>query len=182
MRPSAGALAIVAAVALAAAGARAQEENEKLTAEVTTADGQSAGVVTFEQADHGVIVRADLMNLPEGPHGFHIHQTGACAPDFQAAGGHYAPQENEHGFDSEAGHHAGDLPNIHVAADGTAKAEFFAPHLTLSADRQTAEEPPFTVRDQDGSAIMVHGSADDYVSADSAGPRIACGVIASPQG
>lgn len=181
MRIIVGSLAIASAFAMSA-GLVAAQENEKLVAEVMTEDGQNAGTVTFTQVDHGVVVNADLQNLPEGPHGFHIHETGACQPDFQAAGGHYAAGGNEHGFDSEAGYHAGDLPNIHVAADGTARADFFAPHLSLAEGAQDPNAEPFTLRDADGSAIMVHGSADNYVSADSAGPRIACGVIASPKG
>ena len=181
MRLIVGTLAVASALAMSAGIATAQE-NERLVAEVMTQDGQNAGTVSFEQVDHGVVVNADLQNLPEGPHGFHIHQTGACQPDFQAAGGHYAPGENEHGFDSENGYHAGDLPNIHVGADGTARADFFAPHLTLAGGAEGSAAGTFTLSDQDGSAIMVHGSADNYVSADSAGPRIACGVIASPKG
>lgn len=173
-------LALAAATALALPAAA--QDGDTITAEVVTEDGQNAGTVTLTQVQHGVVVNADLTSLPPGAHGFHIHETGACQPEFTAAGGHYAPTENEHGFDSEKGYHAGDLPNIHVAEDGTAKADFFAPHLTLSAEPQNPGEAPFTLRDQDGSAIMVHGAADNYVSADSAGPRIACGVIAAPQG
>ena len=36
-------------------------------------------------------IQARLTGVPEGWHGFHIHETGACDPDFAAAGGHYDP-------------------------------------------------------------------------------------------
>lgn len=170
------------AAALAAAPALAQEEAETIEAQVMTADGQSAGTVTFEQVDHGVVVTARLQNLPEGPHGFHIHETGACEPDFGAAGGHYDPLDAAHGFDAPGGYHVGDLPNVYVASDGTATADVFAPQLTLAPDED--DEVPFTLRDADGSAIMVHAQIDDYQAEppDSTGERIACGVIAPAAG
>lgn len=174
-------LAAASIMAMSAAGLAVAQDTESLTADVVTESGESAGTVTFEQAEHGLIIRADLQNLPEGAHGFHIHETGSCEPDFKAAGGHYAPRKNQHGIDSADGHHAGDLPNIHVSADGTAKAEFFSFELTLAAG-DAASEAPFPLADQDGSAVMVHAAADDYVSGDSAGARIACGVIAQPKG
>ena len=172
-------IAIMAACTsvFAIAPALAQEDAQVVEAQVMTESGESAGTVTFEQVDHGIVVSARLQNLPEGPHGFHIHETGACEPTFQAAGGHYSPRETVHGFDSPEGHHAGDLPNVHVAADGTATADFFAPQLTLAQDDD--DSAPFTLRDADGSAIMVHARIDDYraETADSTGSRIACGVI-----
>ncbi|MEE4206457.1 MAG: superoxide dismutase family protein, partial [Erythrobacter sp.] len=123
-------------------------------ADVMTAEGEPAGRVMFEQTDHGVVIKARLMNLSPGEHGFHIHETGACSPDFKAAGGHYDPLRAKHGFDSEGGYHVGDLPNIIVEADGTAAADFFAPQLTLKSYEN--DRYPFTLDDADGSAVMVH--------------------------
>lgn len=166
--------------ALAAAPVLAQDSGQSVQAQVMTADGQDAGTVTFTQLANGVLVEADLQNLPEGEHGFHIHETGACEPDFQAAGGHYNPAGAEHGLDSPDGPHAGDLPNIHVMADGTAMVDHVASQLTLAAEDD--DEAPFTLADADGSAIMVHAQPDDYQDVDSAGDRIACGVIAANGG
>jgi Cu-Zn family superoxide dismutase len=159
-------------------------QDGRVVAEVITAEGERAGMVAFEQVELGVVITARLENLPPGPHGFHIHETGRCEPpEFQSAGGHYNPQQAAHGFDNEAGYHAGDLPNVYVADDGTATAEFFAPHLTLEQDTADPSRPPFTLQDQDGSAIMVHARIDDYQTEppDSTGSRIACGVIAEAQ-
>ncbi|MFW5679139.1 MAG: superoxide dismutase family protein [Pseudomonadota bacterium] len=153
---------------------------EQIEVAVARADGTTAGTVIFREVAHGVVMTARLRNLPEGPHGFHIHERGACEPpDFDSAGGHYAPQGHSHGFDNPEGYHAGDLPNVHVAADGTAQAEFFAPRLTLRADAADPDEAPFSLDDQDGSAVMVHADVDDYRAdpAGSTGSRIACGVI-----
>lgn len=162
--------------------------------------GKSAGIVLLREFEHGLVLNADLKGLPPGPHGFHIHERGLCeGPGFQSAGGHFNPLHASHGYGG--GMHAGDLPNIHVHADGTAKAEFFAAHLTLKRPRiaettsgaasgagsgtgggtaeggGTAMTGPFPLLDGDGSAIVVHEKADDYRDMDSAGSRIACGVI-----
>ena len=169
----------------AAAPAAAQAAASPLTAQLTASDGARAGTVRFEQVEHGVVITARLENLPVGPHGFHIHEKGECEPpDFQSAGGHYNPTGAKHGFDAPDGYHAGDLPNVYVAADGTATADFFAPQLTLRGGPRSPEGRPFTLIDEDGSAIMVHRQIDDYRNEPpgSSGDRIACGVIAPPAG
>lgn len=140
-------------------------------ATVNDADDDPIGTVTFQQTPHGVIISAELQNLEPGAHGFHIHEVGDCSGDFSAAGGHYAPGGNAHGFMSEDGYHAGDLPNIHVAQDGTATADFFTTQISLEEGAEA------TLFDDDGSAIMVHTRPDDYQDVDSAGGRVACGVI-----
>jgi Cu-Zn family superoxide dismutase len=171
-----GALAAVAAP-LAAQEAPADQPTET---QLKTVDGRDAGTVTFRQAEHGVLVMAKLKNLTPGPHGFHIHETGACTPDFKAAGGHYNPVGSEHGFDGAGGYHVGDMPNIHVGEDGTAMGEFFVPQVSVSGPEN--DRYPYTLDDADGSAIMVHSGGDDYADMASAGDRVACGVIMPPRG
>ena len=74
---------------------------------------------------------------------------------------------------TEDGHHAGDMPNIHVPANGELTIEIFNDEISLKKDEDE------TVLDSDGSAIVIHAKGDDYKSdpAGDAGPRIACGVI-----
>ena len=109
--------------------------------------------------------------LPPGPHGFHVHATGACEPPFESAGGHYNPAEAEHGFLSEGGPHAGDMTNITVGA-GRCGGD--------RAPRTPSWPSTATLFDDDGAAILVHAMPDDYATQPSghAGDRIACGVIA----
>ncbi|GGD15776.1 superoxide dismutase family protein [Aquisalinus flavus] len=136
-------------------------------------DGNEVGTVSFTQTPNGVLIRAGLMNVPAGEHGFHIHETGSCSPDFGAAGGHYAPRSNEHGALVDGGMHAGDMPNIFVSEDGTLVTEVLNANISLE-DGATG-----TLFDDDGSAVMIHSGPDDYQSQPSgaAGDRIACGVV-----
>ena len=144
----------------------------KAAAEIMGPDGQSMGMVTLVQGPQGVVVSADLSGLPPGGHAFHIHAVGSCSPDFAAAGGHFGPGEESHGFLHSTDMHAGDLPNIYVSADGSVRSDAFTNDITLA----TGEER--SLFDSDGSAIIVHEKPDDYgADAGVAGARIACGVI-----
>ena len=142
-------------------------------ADLVDTDGASVGTVTFEQTPNGMLVRADVHDLPRGTHGFHIHAVGKCErPGFESAGGHFNPFNRRHGVRNSQGAHVGDLPNITVESDGTGRAETVAAQATLA-------EGAARLFDDDGSAVVIHERADDYESDPSgnAGARIACGVI-----
>ncbi len=143
---------------------------EKAIAELKGPDGAEIGSVTLIQTPHGVLVQADLKNLTEGAHGFHIHENGSCAPDFKAAGGHYNPKGSGHGLNHEGGFHAGDMPNLYVGGNGKVRADVFNAAVTLK-DGDT------TLFDNNGSSIIIHEKADTYGESAGAGGRVACGVI-----
>ena len=96
-------------------------------------------------------ITAVTVQNTQGVQAIHIHETGACAPDFKASGGHLTGGK-EHGILSENGPHAGDMPNLHIPENGKLTVEYFVPALT--------EE---MIMDQDGSAVIIHAGADDYV-------------------
>jgi hypothetical protein len=74
-------------------------------------------------AKQGVEIDVNVSQLSAGVHGIHIHNVGKCeGPDFASAGPHLNPDTKKHGEDSPEGPHAGDLLNVEVKADGTAKA------------------------------------------------------------
>ncbi|MYI56927.1 MAG: superoxide dismutase family protein [Acidimicrobiia bacterium] len=141
------------------------------TAHLVGPDGRAVGTVTLIEGPNGVLVQADVTGLSPGGHGFHIHAVGACEPDFSAAGDHFNPEGIGHGFTVEGGWHAGDLPNIYAAADGTARADFFTAAVTLTPGAENS------IFDADGSAIIVHAKPDSYGESPGAGDRVACGVI-----
>lgn len=138
------------------------------------ADGASAGTIELLRSGSTITAQITANGLSEGTHGFHLHTTGACeAPDFKSAGGHLNPGGSTHGKLSEGGSHLGDLPNLEVAADGTANAA-----ITLDGD---ADQILPSIFDADGTATVIHAGADDYKSdpAGDAGARVACAVISA---
>ncbi|WP_069307171.1 superoxide dismutase family protein [Methylobrevis pamukkalensis] len=138
-----------------------------------------SGTVTLTETGSGAIhVMVEAQGVPEGAHGIHVHETGLCeaADGFKSAGGHLA-RGLEHGVMSQEGPHPGDLPNVHAQADGIVKAEFVTRGFTLG------NEDAARIKDDDGSAIVLHSGPDDYTSqpAGASGDRIACGVLDAGQ-
>jgi Cu-Zn family superoxide dismutase len=146
-----------------------------LTARATMVDetGRAVGEARFQQTLNGILLRVSLRQIAPGIHALHIHELGRCGtPTFDSAGGHLAPDGRNHGRLDVNGPHAGDLPNLHVPADGELVVELFVERVTLAAGERS-------LHDEDGSSLVLHANADDYQSQPSgnAGARIACGVI-----
>ncbi|HZF68679.1 MAG TPA: superoxide dismutase family protein [Gemmatirosa sp.] len=140
--------------------------------ELRNAEGRVIGTATFTQATHGLLIALDLTGVPAGSHAMHVHDVGQCEPPFTSAGSHFNPTIRSHGIRSANGMHAGDLPNVVVPASGTMRVEVFTRELQLGPGIGT-------LFDRDGSALMLHSTADDYASdpGGNAGTRYACGVI-----
>src|SRR5580700_3351351 len=103
-------------------------------ADIVNATGQKIGTATFSPTSGGVRVDVDVTQLPPGTHGIHIHTVGKCeGPDFKTAGGHLNPTSAHHGVNNtmDPHPHAGDLPNITVAADGKGSASVVDKDVTL---------------------------------------------------
>ena len=152
------------------AGATDDAEINKAVAVLHPTQGNNVtGTVYFSRTPKGIEVKADVMGLNPGKHGFHIHEFGDCtALDGTSAGGHFNPENQPHAGPEQAKRHVGDLGNIE--ADNSGNAHY---------DR-TDNQLKFEGRDSIiGRGIIVHAGIDDLVSQPSgnAGPRIACGVI-----
>lgn len=142
-------------------------------AELKNGEGKSVGSADFRESKEGVLVTLRVRNLSPGLHAVHIHAVGKCeGPQFTSAGGHFNPGEKKHGFKNPDGPHAGDLPDLLVAKNGAGRFEAVTDAVTFAAGANS-------IFDQDGSAIVVHASADDNTTDPSgnSGDRIACGVI-----
>ena len=164
------ALAIMLVACSTAALAQAPETAK---ADLRDASGKPAGMVLLTETPHGVLIRASIMGLPPGIHAFHFHAVGKCEAPFTTAGGHFNPESKQHGAMNDMGMHAGDMPNVVVPADGNITFDVLNPSVTLKSG------PANSLFREGGTAVMVHGGADDYKGdpAGNAGPRIACGVI-----
>jgi Cu-Zn family superoxide dismutase len=165
--------AVGAATALLAGCAAVQPRTVSAAAEIRNASGQLVGRAVLTEIEQGVRVAVDARGLPAGDKGVHIHAVGACeGPTFESAGPHFNPDGKQHGILNPAGAHAGDLPNIRIDATGTGRLETMATRITLGSG-------PHSVFDGDGSALVIHASADDHRTdpTGNSGNRIACGVI-----
>ena len=144
----------------------------KTKVELKDAQGKGVGSILIWDQGPGVALQLDLHDLAPGEHALHFHQVPKCeGPDFKSAGGHFNPESKKHGFDNPEGHHAGDLKNFTVGADGQAKAKLENSDVTL-------KDGPHSLLTS-GAALVVHAKADDYKTdpAGNSGDRIACGVI-----
>jgi len=179
-------LAVAVAVTVCALGVgtslvaakKAPSDVVVVNAKLKNAAGQQVAVVQFRKSPRSAVkVIVTGRGLPPGFHGMHVHTVGACqAPSFTSAGGHLKNAGSSHS------NHTGDLTSLYVKSDGTASARFETDRFGLN-----------TLRDMDGSAVMIHAGSDnfgnippryapdgpDQITRDTgdSGARIACGPI-----
>jgi len=161
-----------ALVAMTLAGVSPALAVDKASAVLKDKDGKEVGKVELTDTPSGVLMRLTLDGVPPGDHAVHVHTVGKCEPpDFKSAGPHFNPDDTKHGLMNAEGPHAGDMPNLHVPEGGKLTVEVLNEMVTLDA------KP--ALLDDDGSAIVVHATSDDYQTdpAGNAGDRIACGVV-----
>ena len=159
-------------MALTVGSGTALAQGSGATAQIEDAEGNNVGTAQFTEGAGGVVVAVEARGLAPGEHGIHLHETGACDPPaFESAGGHINPAGAQHGLSNPQGPHAGDLPGLSVADDGTAAYQATTDRVTLSGGEGA-------LLDDDGSAIVIHAAADDQATdpTGNSGDRVACGV------
>lgn len=145
-------------------------------AHLINGSGVKIGEATFAETKEGVLLHLQAWNLPPGPHGMHLHASGAChTPDFQTAAGHFNPTGKKHGLKNPEGPHAGDLPNLVVPENGRVDVTILIRGVTLRPGKNS-------LMTAQGSSLVIHQDADDERTDPdgNSGPRIACAVLQQP--
>jgi superoxide dismutase, Cu-Zn family len=163
-------------------GARAAAPSDKteilkttVYALTETGLGAPLGTLTLHDSARGLVIVPDLMGLPAGPHGFHLHENSDCGPMEKggvmvpglAAGGHFDPDKTGKHAGPHGTGHKGDLPVLNVGKDGKATQALIAPRLKLEDARH--------------HSFIVHEGGDNYSDdpkpLGGGGNRIACAAI-----
>jgi Cu-Zn family superoxide dismutase len=151
-----------------------EQKNQRLIVQLTDSSGEQVGEAILTETAKGVRIAIQAEKLKPGIHGIHFHENGICSPpDFMSAGEHFNPEHKKHGLKNPLGPHAGDMPNIFADSQGRVKTVIFNPMVTLEEGRANS------LRDADGSALIIHESGDDQKTdpAGNSGKRVICGVI-----
>ncbi|HEX7415877.1 MAG TPA: superoxide dismutase [Cu-Zn] SodC [Smithellaceae bacterium] len=137
--------------------------------------GENIGTISVQDSKYGLILTPKLSNLPQGIHGFHIHQNPDCSNMMtggkpmaaSAAGGHFDPLMTGKHEGPYGNGHSGDLPFLYVDKDGKALLPVLAPRLKVS--------------DLKGRSLMIHAGGDNYSDVPEklggGGSRLACGAV-----
>jgi superoxide dismutase, Cu-Zn family len=149
--------------------------------------GEQVGEAAFSSSNGSLTINVTVSNgsasgLTPGERGLHVHERGECEEGFDpaedtvvpfgAAGGHldpYATRNHDAPDVSAEDSHAGDLPMITIAQDGTGTLSYTTSEMTLGDD-------PASVLNR---SLVIHADVDDYASdpAGMSGERLVCGVI-----
>lgn len=152
----------------------AQGTPKEIEAKLYNADGDQVGTAKVVQQTTGVKISIKAEGFTPGVHGVHIHEVGECkAPRFVSSGNHLnIDEKKKHGLLHPKGAENGDLPNVIADENGTIKAEFAVPQVTL-------ENGKTSLHRKDGSSIIITKNPDDGMTqpAGKSGERLACGVI-----
>ena len=134
--------------------------------------------VSFKQDDHfsPVKVSGHIENLTPGKHGFHVHQFGnLLSSDCANCGGHFNPNNAEHGSRANLNSHAGDFGNITATPDrhstfyfSTSKISLFEGGLSIIGRSLVIHE------DEDD---LGKGGFPDSLTTGHSGKRLDCAVI-----
>ena len=133
---------------------------------MTSVDNKDLGTISFEDSHFGLLITPNLSQLPEGQHGFHIHEHADCGDHGMNAMGHLDPKHSGKHLGPYAKGHLGDLPVLVVDKDGHAKTQMLAPRLKVS--------------DLKNHSVMIHAGSDNYSDQPKlggGGERIACGIV-----
>jgi superoxide dismutase, Cu-Zn family len=138
-------------------------------------NGKIKGYIIFTELTKRMKIEVDLYDLPPGPRGFHIHDTGNLLEGCSSLCAHFNPTNKDHGGLNDTDAHIGDLGNVTIKKNGKCKTIIYSNFLKNSGRK-------FNII---GRSVVIHDEEDDLgcggdresLITGNAGSRIACGVI-----
>ena len=135
-------------------------------------DAVKGTILLIQAPGTATLIKGTITGLEPGLHGFHIHEFGDMTDGCKSMGGHYNPDNVDHGDITQG--HVGDLGNVEAGEDGNAKFELEDHLVSLTGE--------FSVI---GRSFVVHAGVDDLgqgghelsPTTGNAGARLACGTI-----
>ena len=135
-------------------------------------DAVKGTILLMQAPNTPTLIKGTITGLKPGLHGFHIHEFGDMSKGCESMGGHYNPDNVNHGDLKEG--HVGDLENVTADENGVAKFSIVASRVDLMGERSVI-----------GRGIVIHEDEDDLgkggdaesLKTGNAGERLACGVI-----
>ena len=140
--------------------------------ELMHSDKVKGTILLIQAPGTPTMIKGTITGLEPGKHGFHIHEFGDMSKGCESMGGHYNPDNVDHG-DLKQGH-VGDLENVEANEQGVADFTITATRVDLLGDRSVV-----------GRGLVIHADEDDLgkggdaesLKTGNAGERLACGVI-----
>lgn len=163
-------ITLISLLVIAAIACASSRKGPMAVANIAPTSGSTArGQVHFQElSDGSVDVQVDLVGVPPGVHGFHVHDKGDCGDNGNAAGGHFNPMSMPHAGPDAASRHAGDFGNVTAGDNGEIHTTFNTRSIMVSEGTKSVV----------GHAVILHANPDDLTTqpTGNAGGRIACGV------
>lgn len=137
--------------------------------------GAASGTVTFHQVDDGEVhYEVSLTGLTPGLHGFHVHEKGDLSGGCATMGGHFNPDQRQHGGPNDSERHVGDLGNVRADENGRVQLSGSDGIISLHGRYSII-----------GRGVVVHSGEDDLgkggqpdsLTTGHAGDRVGCGVV-----
>ena len=133
-----------------------------------------SGYILFEEKDKQTKITLNIKGLPQGLHGFHIHESGDLRKSCTSLCGHYNPHNKNHGDIKDKERHVGDLGNIKPNSKGECRKVIYDKLVKLRGKYSVI-----------GRSVVIHSDEDDLgkgtnkesLITGNAGSRIGCGVI-----
>lgn len=129
------------------------------------------GTIVFTEIKNMTKIDIDLTGIPDGEHGFHIHNAGDLSRGCDSACDHFNPTGVNHG-DINIGH-VGDMGNI-VSLNKKVKMTLYSNNIKLHGPHSIIGRSVVIHKDKDDLGL---GNHPESLTTGNSGPRIGCAVI-----